>query len=107
MTPDRTSTREHAEPATVRSLLTPAGREARPFRTRVTASFAVIAALHLIGLGLLATEYEWAARLLRWAKGHLQRWTAWVARQPLWLRITLGAVALLAVAAAVAIVTLT
>jgi high-affinity nickel-transport protein len=39
----------------LRSLLTVAGREAQPFRTRVTASFVVIAALHLIGLALLAT----------------------------------------------------
>lgn len=41
---------------TDRSLLTVAGREARPFRTRVTASFAAIAVLHLVGLGLLATS---------------------------------------------------
>jgi uncharacterized protein (TIGR02611 family) len=31
------------------------------------------------GLGLLATEYEWAARLLRYARRTLSRWTAWVA----------------------------
>ena len=55
MTPDRTSTSQRAESAQVRSLLTSAGREARPFRTRVTASFAVIATLHLVGLLLLAT----------------------------------------------------
>ncbi len=37
------------------SLLTVAGREAQPFRSRVTASFLVVAALHLLGLGFLAT----------------------------------------------------
>ena len=36
------------------SLLTTQGRAARPFRVRVGAAFAVIAALHVIGLGLLA-----------------------------------------------------
>ncbi|QDP96450.1 nickel transporter [Microlunatus elymi] len=55
MTPQRTSTSPVAEPTTLRSLLTPAGREARPFRTRVTASYVVIGGLHLIGLTLLAT----------------------------------------------------
>jgi high-affinity nickel-transport protein len=39
------------------SLLTTAGREARPFRMRVTAAFLTIAALHLIGLTLLATGF--------------------------------------------------
>ena len=46
-----------ADPTGLRSLLTVAGREARPFRTRVTASFLTIAALHLVGLGLLATAW--------------------------------------------------
>jgi nickel/cobalt transporter (NiCoT) family protein len=35
------------------SLLTTEGRESRPFRTRVGASFAVIGVLHVLGLGLL------------------------------------------------------
>ncbi len=39
-----------------RSLLTTEGREARPFKVRVGAAVAVIAALHLIGLGLLASN---------------------------------------------------
>jgi uncharacterized protein (TIGR02611 family) len=30
------------------------------------------------GLGLLATEYEWAARLLHYGRRTLARWTAWV-----------------------------
>lgn len=40
--------------AGLKSLLTTEGREARPFKIRVTAAASVIAALHLVGLGLLA-----------------------------------------------------
>ena len=36
-----------------RSLLTTEGRAAQPFRTRVGAAFATVAALHLVGVGLL------------------------------------------------------
>lgn len=39
------------------------------------------------GLGLLATEYAWAARLLRWTRRHIMDWTRWAAAQPLWLRL--------------------
>jgi uncharacterized protein (TIGR02611 family) len=46
------------------------------------------------GLGLLATEYEWAARLLRWMKQHVVRWTRWAAAQPLWVRLVGGFVSL-------------
>jgi high-affinity nickel-transport protein len=42
-----------APPATVRTLLTTEGRAAQPFRFRVGAAFATIAALHVLGLGLL------------------------------------------------------
>jgi len=40
-------------PPTVRTLLTTEGRASRPFRSRVRATFATIAVLHLLGLGLL------------------------------------------------------
>lgn len=43
-------------PAGFKSLLTTAGREARPFKIRVTAAVSVVAALHLVGLGLLAVN---------------------------------------------------
>ncbi len=42
------------------------------------------------GLGLLATEYEWAARLLRYARDEVKRWTARLGRQPVWLRALFG-----------------
>ena len=33
------------------------------------------------GLGILATEFEWAGRVLRFARRYYDRWTAWVKRQ--------------------------
>lgn len=30
------------------------------------------------GLGVLATEFSWAARLLRYARDQVRRWTDWV-----------------------------
>ncbi len=42
------------------------------------------------GLGILATEYEWASRLLRFARNTVKEWTAWLGRQPLWLRAVFG-----------------
>jgi uncharacterized protein (TIGR02611 family) len=30
------------------------------------------------GLGILATEFEWASRLLRYARDQVRRWTDWV-----------------------------
>lgn len=34
------------------------------------------------GLGILATEFEWAKRLLRFARNQVGRWTNWMRRQP-------------------------
>lgn len=42
------------------------------------------------GLGLLATEYEWAARLLRYARRTVSRWTTWVAHQGRGVQILIG-----------------
>jgi uncharacterized protein (TIGR02611 family) len=44
------------------------------------------------GLGVLATEYEWAKRLLRFARDQVQRWTDWVKRQPRWMQAVVGVV---------------
>ena len=46
------------------------------------------------GLGLLATEYEWAKRLLRFARDQVQRWTDWLKRQPRWLQAVVAVVGL-------------
>ncbi len=39
-----------------------------------------------LGLGLLATEFAWAGRLLRFARHHVAQWTAWVQGQSRLLR---------------------
>lgn len=50
------------------------------------------------GLGILATEYTWAARLLSWTRVQVLRWARWVAGQPMWVRILLGIATLLLIA---------
>lgn len=95
--------------ARVRTL--PGGRIA--WRVAVTIAGVAVIALGIVllplpgpgwlvifgGLGLLATEYAWAARLLRWVRGHVVHWTRWAAAQPLWIRVGGGFVSLLALAA--------
>lgn len=51
------------------------------------------------GLGILATEFEWAARLLRFARAQVSRWTQWVLDQGRWLQVALGLTGLLFLAA--------
>jgi uncharacterized protein (TIGR02611 family) len=51
-----------------------------------------------LGLGIWASEFEWAQRLLRRTKHTLQGWNRWVRRQPWWVK----GPALLAAAAALA-----
>lgn len=38
------------------------------------------------GLAILATEFDWAKRLLDFAKGKYDAWQAWLACQPVWIR---------------------
>lgn len=52
-----------------------------------------------LGLGLLATEYEWAARLLRRGRELVLRWTDWAARQSQLVRAGIGVGALVFLAA--------
>ncbi len=42
------------------------------------------------GLAVLATEFEWAARLLRYARRQVQAWSRWVQRQSPATRVVLG-----------------
>ena len=51
------------------------------------------------GLGLLAVEFVWARRLLKFARRQVARWTDWIRRQPLAVRVG-SIVAALAVALA-------
>lgn len=40
-----------------------------------------------VGLGILATEFEWARAVLDYAKGKYDAWQLWVARQPTWFKV--------------------
>lgn len=51
------------------------------------------------GLGVLATEYTWAKRLLGWLRGIVRDWTAWVARRPRWIQALIGLAGLVFLAA--------
>jgi uncharacterized protein (TIGR02611 family) len=46
----------------------------------------------IAGLFVLATEFAWAERLLEFTKRHVKRWTDWVGRQPMWVRLLISAV---------------
>lgn len=43
-----------------------------------------------VGLALLATEFEWAKRLQRFARRKVEAWTDWLGNQPLWVRGLVG-----------------
>ena len=43
-------------------------------------------AVLFLGLGILATEFRWAANVLRWTKWQYNRLMAWQRAQPRWLR---------------------
>jgi uncharacterized protein (TIGR02611 family) len=43
-----------------------------------------------LGLAVLASEFEWAGRLLGYAKDQVERWTDWATSRPLSIRILLA-----------------
>jgi uncharacterized protein (TIGR02611 family) len=47
-----------------------------------------------LGLGLWATEFAWAANLLRWVRARVMSWTHWIMRQPRWLQFAVSALGL-------------
>jgi uncharacterized protein (TIGR02611 family) len=47
-------------------------------------------AIVFIGLGILATEFTWAGRVLHFARRHYDRWMAWVGRQSVVVKALLG-----------------
>jgi uncharacterized protein (TIGR02611 family) len=59
----------------------------------------------IAGLFVLATEFAWAERLLAFTRRHVHRWTEWLGRQRLWVRISV-AVLTAAFVCAVTLVTL-
>jgi uncharacterized protein (TIGR02611 family) len=54
------------------------------------------------GLGVLATEYTWASRLLVWMRRQVARWAQWLAHAPIWVRV-LSALLTLALIAGIAL----
>ena len=53
------------------------------------------------GLFVLSTEFEWAERLLEFARDKVRAWTDWVKNQSLLVRALIGAGSLLVIAGAV------
>ncbi|MCG5433678.1 TIGR02611 family protein [Mycobacterium sp. MYCO198283] len=56
-------------------------------------------AVVFLGLGILATEFEWAQRALGWVRERYDRFMAWFHRQPAWVQITGGVLTALVVVA--------
>lgn len=54
-----------------------------------------------VGLGIWASEFRWAARLLRWVRGRVRAWTRWMGRRAPFTRVLVTLVLLVAVAAGV------
>ncbi len=52
------------------------------------------------GLAILSVEYVWAKHLLRYGRDKVRVWTRWVGRQSWWMRMAIGALGLIFVAAA-------
>ncbi|MGY1856283.1 TIGR02611 family protein [Modestobacter sp. SYSU DS0290] len=42
----------------------------------------------IAGLFVLASEFTWAERLLQFTRHHVGRWTTWLTRQPIWVRLS-------------------
>jgi uncharacterized protein (TIGR02611 family) len=53
------------------------------------------------GLGVLATEFEWAARLLQFARAKVSAWTDWAATQSRPVQVLLGLAGLIVLAGAI------
>lgn len=51
------------------------------------------------GLGILATEYVWAQRLLGFARTQVRRWTDWIKTEPRWVQAAVGVLGLAFLAA--------
>lgn len=43
-----------------------------------------------LGIGILASEFEWAHRLLGWGKARLRDWNTWLRPKPLWFKGLVG-----------------
>jgi uncharacterized protein (TIGR02611 family) len=54
-------------------------------------------AVVLLGLVILASEFEFAQRWLDFVKHYVHRWNVWVMSQPIWIRCLIGFATLLLV----------
>ncbi len=54
-----------------------------------------------LGLGIWATEFNWARNLLKVVRRQVGTWTKWVGRQPRWVSFSVGAAGLVLVAVVV------
>lgn len=52
-----------------------------------------------VGIGILASEFEWAQRLLAYGKARLKDWNDWLAPKPLWFKGLVGLATLVLVLA--------
>ncbi|MEO7236307.1 MAG: TIGR02611 family protein [Lapillicoccus sp.] len=43
-----------------------------------------------VGLAILASEFEFAQRLLRWGRARLEEWNTWLRTQPWWVAGLVG-----------------
>lgn len=43
-----------------------------------------------VGLAILASEFEWAQRLLDFGRDRLRAWTHWMMSRPLWVRVVIS-----------------
>ena len=43
-----------------------------------------------VGLAILASEFEWAQRLLDYGRARLRAWTHWMLGQPIWVRVVIS-----------------
>lgn len=57
-----------------------------------------------LGLGILATEYEWSRRLLAYARAKVRAWTEWLGCQPIAVRVLAGLLCLAFAAALISVV---
>lgn len=52
-----------------------------------------------VGVGVWASEFEWARRLRHWGHGVLRAWTDWMRTQPWWVNVLVGLATLVVVLA--------
>jgi uncharacterized protein (TIGR02611 family) len=55
----------------------------------------------ILGLSILAIEFDWARRLLHYTRTQVQAWTSWIARQSWPVRIVVGLISLVFVSVVV------